>query len=198
MKIETFKCATGAGWAIQVDGMMDSHIPYSQTENEAYMRALIAYPGKPVLTCADKGHYAYESKTTMKKPFYSVIAQTLDARIRCCEEQGNDDWFIKHSEAIEDLVKKHCPSGSGFDSGTKLDFDASKPNRLVFNTSFHHMDDNGHYCGWSEHQVIVIGSLAYSFEIRVTGRDMRDIKGYIGETFHHIGTIEVDPWAKTA
>lgn len=37
MKTETFKCATGSGWGILVDGMMDCDFPYQPTEHDAVM-----------------------------------------------------------------------------------------------------------------------------------------------------------------
>ena len=78
----------------------------------------------------------------MKQPFYRAIASTLQARINC-EKRGNYEWHARHLERIESLVKAHAPSGSGFDNGTRFDVDASTPERLVFTTSFHHMDERG-------------------------------------------------------
>jgi hypothetical protein len=89
------------------------------------------------------------------------------------------------------LVKDYLPSGSGFDAGTTLDEGASSPDKLVFDTSFHHMDEHGGYDGWTEHKVIVTPSLAHGCDLRVTGRDRNDIKSYIGETFAHALDTEV-------
>lgn len=57
-KVETFKCATGSGWGILVDGMMDCDIPYSPTEREAFWKGSEAYPTEKVLTTADLAHYS--------------------------------------------------------------------------------------------------------------------------------------------
>jgi len=122
--------------------------------------------------------------------FFNAIAHALDAHQRC-DEGGNWEWRAKHQERIEDWCKAHAPSGSGFDSGTKLDFDTSKPERLVFTTSFHHMNDGGYYDGWTEHTVIVKQSLL-GFDIRVTGRDRNDIKDYIAETFRNLCSTDVE------
>jgi hypothetical protein len=59
----------------------------------------------------------------------------------------------------------------------------STPEKLVFNTAFHHMDEAGGYDGWTEHQVIVTPSLEMGYSIRVTGRDKEEIKEYIAEMF---------------
>jgi len=113
---------------------------------------------------------------------YEQLAQSLQARINC-ERSGNTEWHVRHSEAIESACKEYLPSGSGFDCGTRFDFDKSTPNRLVLNTDFHHMDEHGGYDGWTEHQVIVTPSLVFRFDVRVTGRDRNDIKEYIASEF---------------
>jgi hypothetical protein len=127
----------------------------------------------------------------MKEKLYALIANKLIA-IENCRKSGNLEWKDRHAEAIEQLVKQHLPSGSGFDSGTKLDWDKSTPERLVFEAPFHHMDGHGFYSGWSEHEVIVKASLAFGFELRITGRDRNDIKDYMHEVFHAALSEEVE------
>lgn len=119
-----------------------------------------------------------------------TIASTLQA-IRNCEKSDNNEWRYRHACKIEDICKNQLPHGSGFDSGTKFDFDASKPDRLVFHADYHHMNDGGYYDGWTEHQVIVTPSLAHGFNLRITGRDRRNIKEYIAETFNYALSVEV-------
>lgn len=143
---------------------------------------------------------------------YSELACLVDARLRCgdrgeCKHCGASGkvgeqcnhcepsdglgpmyfqvhpWFSTHTDRIEFLVREHMPSGSGFDNGTTIDLDHSHADKLVFNTAFHHMDDNGYYCGWTDHQVIVTPSLVHGFHVRVGGRNVRDIKDYIHEAF---------------
>jgi len=84
---------------------------------------------------------------------------------------------------LEDLVLEYLPQGSGFDNGCEVDIDASTPDRLVIHTSFHHISDNGFYLRWTDHDVIVTPSLILGFDLRVTGRDYREIKGYIADMF---------------
>lgn len=120
--------------------------------------------------------------TTTPRPLVTAIACLLSARNNCIEA-GNRDWAETHSERMLSLVREHMPSGSGFDTGTTL-ADSSTPERLEFTTTFHHMDDNGAYCGWSDHKIIVRASLAYGFTLSVTGRNVRGIKDYIHDAFH--------------
>lgn len=110
------------------------------------------------------------------------IASSFNA-YQTCKRTGNE-WADRHEDTIEQIVKDIFPSGSGFDSGVKFNFDTSKDDRLVFDTSFHHLNENGYYDGWTDHQVIVSPSLIFGFDIRVTGKNQNDIKDYIAQTFH--------------
>lgn len=115
---------------------------------------------------------------------YQVLARHLNA-MENCRESNNTEWLDKHHDSVARLVKDHMPSGGGFDSGTTVDLDASRGGeKLVFNTSFHHMDDNGMYDGWTEHAVTIKPCLLFGFDLKVSGRDRRDIKDYIAECFH--------------
>lgn len=113
---------------------------------------------------------------------YAIIARALDARANCLKS-GNDEWFEKHGKRIRDLTRDFMPSGSGFNNGTTFDFDASTEARLVFNTSYHHMNEVGCYDGWSSHTVTVRPSLAFEFDLRIGGRDRNGIKDYIAHVF---------------
>ena len=118
----------------------------------------------------------------MDKQIYQAIANTLGA-IANCQKSGNAEWEKRHSDTLDDLWAE-APSGSGVDCGTKLD-DSSTPNRLVFNASFHHMDEHGGYDGWTEHQIIVTPDLVFGFDLRITGRNRNEIKDYLGELYYH-------------
>lgn len=102
-----------------------------------------------------------------------------------CRKAGNSEWEKRHTDTLDRLAVRFLPSGSGFDAGSSLLFDESTPERLVFATSFHHMNDAGMYDGWTKHKVVVTPSLAFGFKLRVTGRDRNDIKNYIAECFQH-------------
>jgi len=112
---------------------------------------------------------------------YQQLFVSLQARENC-KKSGNDTWQDKHTETIDKLIND-LPSGGGFDSGSQLKDFSSKPEKIVFSTSFHHMNDDGYYIGWSDHDIIVTPSFT-GFDIRVTGRNVRDIKEYIGDVFY--------------
>ena len=97
------------------------------------------------------------------------VAQALSMALQCERE-----------DRVKEIMQG-APSGSGFDSGTQLD-DKSTPKKLIFNTSYHHMDDAGYYIGWTDHQVIITPSFD-GMDIKVTGKNYNDIKDYIGDVF---------------
>lgn len=123
-------------------------------------------------------------------PLYREIASLLAARENC-RKRNNSEWLDKHTETLKHLVNQYMPSGSGIDNGTNLD-DSSTPERLVFNMSFHHMDEHGCYNGWTDHQVIVKPSLQFGIDIRITGRDKNQIKEYLYETYGY--TLACKVW----
>jgi hypothetical protein len=127
----------------------------------------------------------------MKRKLFEVLASSIEARAHCVKS-GNTEWFWKHGETAEQLTADHMPSGSGVDSGTTIDLDKSTADKIVFHTSYHHMNDGGYYDGWTEHDVIVTPSLASGFNIKVTGRDRNGIKDYLGDLFYESLVSEVD------
>jgi hypothetical protein len=118
-----------------------------------------------------------------ERPLIQQFAHCFAALMNC-DESGNEKWRDIWAERILVLASENLPSGSGFDNGSEFSLDESRPDRLIFSTSFHHMDENGFYDGWTEHRVIVTPSFVHGFDVKVTGRDKRQIKDYIGDCFH--------------
>ena len=94
-----------------------------------------------------------------------------------------ENWFIQHGKEIEKTVSENMPDGSGFDVGTKLDFLRSTPEKLVFYTEFHHMNETGMYDGWTQHTITVTPSLAFEYTLKISGPNKNDIKEYISQCF---------------
>ena len=113
---------------------------------------------------------------------YSELSSAIQA-YKNCEASKNEEWRHKHMETI-DMLCQLLPSGSGIDSGTKLNLDASHYEKLVFDADYHHMDENGYYDGWTQHTVIVTPSFK-GINIRITGQNRNDIKDYLYETFDY-------------
>ena len=118
----------------------------------------------------------------MKQEVYRALAGLVQAMANC-EKAGNTEWYARHKACAESICCNLLPSGSGIDNGTTVDFDASKPERLVLTSGFRHMDEHGGYDGWSNHSVIVRPSLQHGIDVRITGRNRNDIKDYLGEVY---------------
>jgi hypothetical protein len=119
----------------------------------------------------------------MKRTLASKIASLVDARARCLAT-GNT-WAEKHESRLHALIREFLPSGSGFDNGSTIYLDQSSADKIVLATSFHHMDENGSYDGWTDHKVTVKPSLVFGFTLTVSGRNRNDMKDYIAETFEY-------------
>lgn len=102
----------------------------------------------------------------------------------------NEEWSVVMEEKI-DAIMKSAPSGSGIDRGTRIIAEKCSREKLVFAVSFHHMDENGYYDGWTEHQVIVTHDLI-GFNIRITGKNRNDIKEYLTDVYCYWLMKEVD------
>jgi hypothetical protein len=118
------------------------------------------------------------------RPLYKVIASALQARKSCATKPVNEFGLRIHTETLEQ-AEKLLPSGSGIDSGTKIDLDRSSEKRIVLTFGFHHMNEGGYYDGWTEHELIVTPSLTSDFDLRITGRDRNDIKDYLYQVYDH-------------
>jgi len=114
--------------------------------------------------------------------FYQEIARKLD-QMKNLTKTGQGEQAYLVGNLVDKIVRDYLPHGSGFDNGTKLDWDKSNHNKLVFTTAFHHMDINGYYSGWTEHEVIITPDLMFGFNVKVTGKNRNDIKEYIHSCF---------------
>lgn len=130
----------------------------------------------------------------------TALARAFDAKLKrdfaAYLDERNSVWADRWQERIDQLMAM-LPKGSGFDNGTRLDEERSDPDkRMVFLTAFHHMDDHGYYCGWTDHEVIVTPTLWRGPAIRISGVNKRGIKEYIHGVFcHALGADAPDyPW----
>lgn len=118
---------------------------------------------------------------------YQVIHSALVAR-RNCNDSGNYAWRNKWDDVL-DWAESQLPSGSGVDRGSKIERDSI--DRIRISADFHHMDENGFYNGWTEHEVIVSPAFT-GIDIRVTGRNRNGIKDYLSDVFLNALCSEVD------
>ncbi len=134
----------------------------------------------------------------MARYLYSELSGLIQARRNSAqniakrpEASNSQYWCDKHRDTIDSLVKQHMPHGSGFDAGTIIDLDASHADKLVFHTSFHHMNDGGFYDGWTEHTITVTPALHGDFHLRISGRNRNDIKEMVYQDFDYLLRTDV-------
>ena len=125
----------------------------------------------------------------MKRTLAQAFSDTFQA-YQNCVRTDNREWKERHSARLGRLEKK-LPSGSGIDRGVKLDFERSAPQKLVFSTYYHHMNEHGSYDGWTDH-VVTVTPVFGGLEVRISGRDRNEIKEYLNDTFYHALMKEVD------
>lgn len=118
----------------------------------------------------------------MKRTLLNEIVSTLVA-YKNCIVKGNAEWEEKHKQKLYKL-NDLLPRGSGFDSGTKIDF-SSTQNKLKLTTSFHHMNENGMYDGWTGHTITIVPDLLFGVTMKISGQNKNDIKDYMYETFDY-------------
>lgn len=92
------------------------------------------------------------------------LASLINARLHCIYGQ-NTEWKLKYEDSIDDIIKEYLPSGSGIDSGTKIFLTSSTSEKIHLGIGFHHMDENGSYCGWSQTNLIVTASLQFGIDL---------------------------------
>jgi hypothetical protein len=119
-----------------------------------------------------------------------------------------EECIASHVERLEFLVEQTdlLPHGAGFDCGTRLDLDNSTSEELIFFTEFHHMDEEGSYCGWSYWTVTVTATLVLGFNVKAEKTDddlegddkeysLYAFKNYIENEFQHCLEREFDTHA---
>ena len=121
---------------------------------------------------------------------YKAIALKL-AAMRSCKEKGNDEWFSKHESELIELCGL-LPSGSGIDSGTTLNVEKSRPNKMVMTFSYHHMNERGFYTHWTDHVVKITPTLISGYDIDISKGGVKDTSwaDAVWETFFY--TLETN------
>ena len=133
-----------------------------------------------------------------KRKVYDMLNAALQAHKSCLEADWvNKEWEDKWDNLITHIEKNYLPNGSGFDCGTHVVRDECVNNRkIVLEFSYHHMDTNGYYDGWSTHKVIVT-PMFDGIDIHIKGalpRKYRHSKDYLTHTMYEslIDTISRD------
>jgi hypothetical protein len=118
----------------------------------------------------------------MTRKLHQALANLIEARLDCVQS-GNDELRNRHEKCGDWLVKEYMPRKGGFNRGTTLDWSRSLPDKLVFNTSFQHTDDAGHYTHDTTHSVTVRANLAHGYKLSITRSNLDGIRKFITDSF---------------
>jgi hypothetical protein len=117
------------------------------------------------------------------KPKYVKLGHAFNAYQNCLR-LNNIPWLDIWEEEINKVIES-LPSGSGLDTEITLDFEKSKPNKLILRSFYHCMNENGMYDGWEAFSVIISPDWE-NFNIEVKGKwrnRYSHIKDYICDIF---------------
>jgi hypothetical protein len=130
----------------------------------------------------------------MRYTLIRAIAVYLDAAKRC-RENGRHEEEAQHLDMLRRLSDA-LPSGAGIDSGTSIDHVDSKTDRICLVTSFHHMNANGFYDGWTNHTITVRPSFLFGVDLKISGRNRNDVKEYLAELFDQALQADAPEWCQ--
>lgn len=115
---------------------------------------------------------------------YQELASRISAYQNCIT-YNNTIWEEKHKEVIDEIIDS-LPHGSGIDGKTECDITNSTDQKIIIESCYHCMNDNGYYDGWVDFKIIISASLSLGFNIKITGKfgKYRSIVlDYLEETF---------------
>lgn len=124
---------------------------------------------------------------------YQKIANLQIARLNFLKND-NKEWFDKHTESIEKIMKNFGPSGSGLDSGTTFYYETSNHKCLIFITSYHVMNSDGYYTDWISPITVKVTPSFNDIDIQISGpfgKD-QDIKDIIFDRFYDFLVSEIE------
>jgi hypothetical protein len=119
------------------------------------------------------------------KPLYQHMATAIDAMKRCKADvaaikAGNgphasflplrEEWSTRWQDRLDAMLQA-LPHGSGLDTAWRYDLDKCSAECVVLTISYHNMDEQGGYCGWSDLVITIRPSLIHGTVLRITGGD---------------------------
>lgn len=110
-----------------------------------------------------------------------VISECVGSLKRCDQ---TSDWVSRYEARLAEIERNYLPSGSGIDSGTKINREKSTEHKIVLEFDYHHMNDTGYYTGWSPYTVTIIPTFNGIEIARITGRD-EYLKDMLADQFHY-------------
>lgn len=103
------------------------------------------------------------------------FSRLVELRLSCLEK-GDDVDAEGYEAQLHKLAETRMPNGAGFDSGTRIDLEQSRRNKLVFHTDYHHMNDSTRTA-----HTVTVSPFIQSF--RIGGPNKDGIKQVIQDAF---------------
>ena len=99
------------------------------------------------------------------------------------------DAILKRQEFV--MLQELLPIGNGIDKGCVISLKSTKK-RIVIDTAYWHelLQE------WTEHQIVVTPSFEGEINIRVTGKNVDNIKEYLNEVFREALMKEYEVFKK--
>lgn len=113
-------------------------------------------------------------------PLYQIMAHCIGAMGNRVVPDGA--WQSRWQTVLDQCVAL-LPRGGGFDVSPTLVEGVTKPEYLVFQGSYHLMNQHGVYVGWRDYRVIVTPSFVHGMTLRVA-QARGDLGEYVADSFH--------------
>ena len=100
----------------------------------------------------------------------------------------------RYQSVIDNYIIPKLPSGSGIDNGCKINLKQSKPLKIIIDSSYHAMNENGMYDRWIDFKIIVTPSFD-NIDINIRGNfgsKYQHLKDYLIEIFQDSLSKEID------
>ena len=129
-----------------------------------------------------------------KDKIYKRLAKIANSRLRCLNSIKFPQEIENYEDEIDDIMKNIFPHGSGIDNGCTFNYEKSVNNRLVINSAYHCMNENGYYDGWVDFIVVLTPDLELDYTLNIRGNfgKYNHVKDYLYQIFHNSFDQEVD------
>jgi len=117
---------------------------------------------------------------------YKFISFVIDFINNC-----ND---TRYQSVIDNYIIPKLPSGNGIDNGCKINLKQSKPLKIIIDSSYNAMDENGMYDRRIDFKIIVTPSFD-NIDINIRGNfgsKYQHLKDYLIEIFQDSLSKEID------
>lgn len=127
---------------------------------------------------------------------YKKLAQIAYSRLRCIDSINSSsitdnirnwkNWIDTYEDGIDYIMQNVFPYGSGIDNGCTFNYDKSYNNRIVINSGYHCMNENGYYDGWIDFTVVLTPDLELDYSLKIVGKFGKygHVKDYLYQIFH--------------